>query len=80
MNQTERPFKDSLDVRPWLYTRTSSGALNVRPEVLWTYVHNFFAPFCGNITVIFRLLRIAQTLTRSVGADFTRFSEGVLKE
>ena len=34
MNQTERPFKDSLDVRPWLYTRTSSGAMPVRPQVL----------------------------------------------
>ena len=31
MNQTEQRFKDSLDVRPWLYARTSLGAMPVRP-------------------------------------------------
>ena len=31
MNKTEPRFKDSLDVRPWLYARTSLGAMAVRP-------------------------------------------------
>ena len=34
MNKTEPRFKDSLDVRPWLHARTSSGAMPVRPQVL----------------------------------------------
>ena len=37
MNKTERRFKDSLDVRPWLHARTSLGAMPVRPQMLWTY-------------------------------------------
>ena len=34
MNKTERRFKDSLDVRPWLHARTSLGAIDVRPQML----------------------------------------------
>ena len=33
----------SMDVRPRVYARTSSGSMHVRPKGVWTYVHRIYS-------------------------------------